>query len=150
MSSEENLAQFKRLIEEAFFAGKLDVIDEVIASDVEEHQWGVPPGANGPQRVRALVTEICAMLPDRSCRWIHLTADGDTVWAHFRASGVDSRGFAGRPPTGRPYEIDVVDVARFADGKVVEHWGVPDRFALLAQLGAIPARGAAAQPPARA
>jgi predicted ester cyclase len=111
---------------------------------------GVPPGADGPQRIRSLVTELHAMLPNRTCRWIHLTADGDTVWAHFRASGIDSHGFAGRPPSGRPYEIDVIDIARFANGKIVEHWGVPDRFALLAQLGAIPAPGSVAPRPARA
>ena len=32
----------------------------------------------------------------------------------------------------------VMDICRFADGKLVEHWGVPDRFALLHQLGALP------------
>jgi predicted ester cyclase len=30
------------------------------------------------------------------------------------------------------------DGCRFEDGKIVEHWGVPDRFALLAQLGLLP------------
>ena len=34
------------------------------------------------------------------------------------------------PPSGRPVDITVVDIAR-----IVEHWGVPDRFALLAQTG---------------
>jgi predicted ester cyclase len=29
----------------------------------------------------------------------------------------------------------VVDIARIVDGRIVEHWGVPDRFALLAQTG---------------
>jgi hypothetical protein len=32
-------------------------------------------------------------------------------------------------------EIDVIDIARFVNGQMVEHWGVPDRFALLLQLG---------------
>jgi predicted ester cyclase len=26
-------------------------------------------------------------------------------------------------------------VARVIDGKIVEHWGVPDRFEILARLG---------------
>jgi predicted ester cyclase len=32
----------------------------------------------------------------------------------------------------------VVDICRFSNGKLVEHWGVPDRFALLHQAGALP------------
>lgn len=40
--------------------------------------------------------------------------------------------------TGKPIVITVMDVCRFERGKIVEHWGVPDRFALLAQLGLLP------------
>ena len=29
----------------------------------------------------------------------------------------------------------VIDVCRVVDGRIVEHWGVPDRFAVLAQTG---------------
>jgi predicted ester cyclase len=32
-------------------------------------------------------------------------------------------------------EITVMDVCRFENGQIVEHWGVPDRFAVLMQLG---------------
>ena len=39
------------------------------------------------------------------------------------------------PPTGRSFAITVIDVCRFENGKIVEHWGVPDRFHQLAQLG---------------
>jgi predicted SnoaL-like aldol condensation-catalyzing enzyme len=38
----------------------------------------------------------------------------------------------------KPVGIDVVDICRFSNGKLVEHWGVPDRFALLHQIGALP------------
>ena len=34
--------------------------------------------------------------------------------------------------------MDVIDIGRFADGKIVEHWGVPDRFHLMVQLGMVP------------
>jgi predicted ester cyclase len=39
------------------------------------------------------------------------------------------------PPTGKPISIDVIDVAPFADGQMIEHWGVPDRMSILQQLG---------------
>ena len=31
----------------------------------------------------------------------------------------------------------MIDVARVVDGRIVEHWGVPDRFAVLAQTGVL-------------
>jgi hypothetical protein len=33
--------------------------------------------------------------------------------------------------------MTVIDIARIEDGRLMEHWGVPDRFALLAQTGAL-------------
>lgn len=41
-------------------------------------------------------------------------------------------------PTGRPIVITVMDVCQLERGKIVEHWGVPNRLALLAQLGLLP------------
>jgi predicted ester cyclase len=43
-----------------------------------------------------------------------------------------------RPPNGRSFEVAVFDQCRFENGKIVEHWGSSDRFALLAQLGLLP------------
>jgi len=41
----------------------------------------------------------------------------------------------GRPPTGRTAFIEVFDVCRFEDGKMVEHWGVPDQLGMAMALG---------------
>jgi predicted SnoaL-like aldol condensation-catalyzing enzyme len=32
----------------------------------------------------------------------------------------------------------VMDVCRFENGKIVEHWGVPGRFHQMTQLGLLP------------
>jgi predicted ester cyclase len=62
---------------------------------------------------------------------------------HRRRSIVAARGrgtatgpFFGAP-SGRPLDFTVIDVARVVDGRIVEHWGVPDRFAVLAQTGVL-------------
>ena len=67
-----------------------------------------------------------------------VVADGDKVWMRMTGRGTHSQEFMGRPPTGQSFAITVVDICRFEDGKIVEHWGVPDRFALISQLGMLP------------
>ena len=45
----------------------------------------------------------------------------------------------GIPATGRPVSIRVIDIVRFDDGRIAEHWNVGDVAGLLHQLGALPA-----------
>ncbi len=62
--------------------------------------------------------------------------DGDRVWVRARGRGTNTGPFFG-PPSGQPVDITIFDMARVVDGRIVEHWGVPDRFALLAQTGVL-------------
>ncbi len=43
----------------------------------------------------------------------------------------------GFPPTGRPVEPDVIDIARFEGGRVLEHCGVPDQLGMMLQAGLV-------------
>jgi predicted ester cyclase len=43
----------------------------------------------------------------------------------------------GHAATGRRIRVDVIDVVRVRDGRVVEHWGVPGRLGVLALLGLV-------------
>jgi predicted ester cyclase len=46
--------------------------------------------------------------------------------------------FMGYEPTGKEIVIDVMDIARIENDRLVKHWGIPNRFALLTQLGIFP------------
>ena len=64
--------------------------------------------------------------------------------------GARGRGTATGPffgtPSGRPVDFVVFDLARIVDGRIVEHWGSPDRFAILAQTGVLDRLAPAAVP----
>jgi predicted ester cyclase len=64
-----------------------------------------------------------------------MAVDGDVAWARNVATGTNDGSLMGHPPTGKPMRIDVIDVVRVRDGRIVEHWGVPDRLGVLRQLG---------------
>jgi predicted ester cyclase len=59
------------------------------------------------------------------------------TWARIKAHGTHQGSMMGLPPTGTAISIDVIDVCRFADGKIAEHWGVADRLGMMQQIGAI-------------
>ena len=59
--------------------------------------------------------------PDLSYTVVQMVADEDKVWGHFRSRGTNEGSFMGQPPTGKTMEIDVIDIARSKDGKMVEH-----------------------------
>lgn len=148
MATTANMDRFRRLIEDGFGRGELAVVDELVAPDLIEHQWGVPPGSSGPERIKLLIRGIRQAFPDLTCDIAHLVEDGDLVWGHFRTHSTHTGPFLGVAPTGKPVSINVIDICRFLDGKIVEHWGVPDRLAILEQIGAVPGAAAPA-PPAR-
>jgi predicted ester cyclase len=47
----------------------------------------------------------------------------------------DKIGFAGNPPTGKPYVASAIDIYRFKNSKVVERWGNSDVMGIAQQLG---------------
>jgi hypothetical protein len=135
------LTLFRRILDESFNTGRTDVLDELISPELVEHQFEAPGRAAprvGPAGVAGIVRELRRGAGDFHLAVEDATVVGDTVWVRMRATGTDTGGTLGHPPTGRRFEITVIDVARFADDRMVEHWGVPDRFGLLEQLGLLP------------
>jgi predicted ester cyclase len=125
----------RRLIEEGFNEGNLEVCDELVHPDLVEHQDFGPSHAAGAAGVKAVIGSLRRAYPDFHLAIEHLAVDEDLVWLHMSGSGTNRGPFMGNQPTGRPMRIDVFDLLRVADGRIVEHWGVPDRLGALFQLG---------------
>ncbi len=127
-------ARARRLVEQGFGAADMSVLDELMAVDVVEHQRGNPNGREGG---KAVVRTLHGWMSDFSLTVEDHAVNGDIVWTRNRARGIHTGTVMGTAPTGRSVEIDVFDVLRFADGKLVEHWGVADQLGLMLQIGAI-------------
>lgn len=128
---------FRRIFEEGFNKGNLAVIDELVSPDFQEHQNGQQ---SGPEGLKALIQQLRGWFSDFTLTAEDMVQSGDTVWGRMKARWTNSGSIMGRPPTGRKLEIDVIDIGRFSDGKMVEHWGVPDQIGMMEQMGFLPSR----------
>lgn len=137
MSVEDNVARFRRLIEVGFSGGELAIVDELVAPDCIEHQRGNHPGSDGAKEV---IETLHRWMSDFTLSIEDLIAEGDMVWARNRARGVNTGPFMGHAPTGRSVDVDVIDIGRFENGRLVEHWGIADQLGLMLQLGLVPGR----------
>lgn len=137
MSVEDNIQMFRKLIEVGFNQGELAVVDELVAPDCVEHQRGNHPGSEG---VKEVIGTLHRWMSDFTLTIEDLIADGDMVWTRNRARGINSGPVMGHAATGRAIEIDVIDIGRFENGRLVEHWGIADQVGLMLQLGLLPGR----------
>jgi predicted ester cyclase len=140
MSAEDNKANNRRFYEEVINQKRLAVVDEVAGANYVSHSFppGLPPGREG---LKAFVSAFHAAFPDGHLSIDQMIAEGDTVATRLTFRGTHTGNFLSIPPTGKQVAVPALDMARFADGKLVEHWGGPDQMSLMQQLGVVPAMG---------
>jgi len=139
MTTTETTARrvLQRMFDEGFATGDDTIVDELCSADLVEHQFGLAGrGAEAVEHVKAAIRDVHRMAPDLRFTIGDAVESGDTIWVRVRGRGTATGPFFG-PPSGRPLDFTVIDVARVVDGRIVEHWGVPDRFAVLAQTGVL-------------
>ena len=121
--SEQNKATVRRLVEEVFNGGRLDLIDELYAPELA-------PAA------KRWITPFRASFPDVHMQVIDLIAEDDKVVGRFTCSATHLGAWLGHPPTGRRFErVDEVSIFRFRDGKIAHVWSLEDSLGRLRQLG---------------
>ena len=131
------LAVLERILHEGFATGDDSIVDELCAPDLIEHQFRLAgTGEQARQHVKAAIRDVHALMPDIVYTVEDSVVVGDLVWARGRARGTATGEFFG-PPSNAPIDITLFEMARVVDGRIVEHWGCPDRFALLAQTGGL-------------
>ena len=132
------LSLMERIFAEGFATGNADVVDAVCSPDLVEHQFRPTdgPAMSAIEQVKDAIRSLHRAVPDISFTIEDAVEQGDKIWVRVRAQGTASGPFFG-PPSNRRLDLTVIDVARVVDGRIVEHWGVPDRFAMLVQTGVL-------------
>lgn len=133
----------RRFFEEVWNARRLDVVDEIIASDCITHQLRSTDGPmasepRGPQALKEHILSWLTAFPD--LRWeidlVVTEAERVVTWAVAR--GTHQGSWLGIGPTGRQVAIRCVVLHRVADGRIMEDWVVTEALGVFQQLGLVP------------
>ena len=136
-SLDEAKALYTRFVEEVINTGNADVVDELYAADYVDHTPppGAPPGLEALRLVPALFR---GGFPDVHFTIHKLVGEGDIVASHVTGHGTHTGQFLAFPASGNEATWRSLGFFRVRDGKIVEHWGLPDMLGLLIQIGVIP------------
>jgi predicted ester cyclase len=139
MSTEQNKINFRRIPEEIFNQGKLELIDELFSHDYVEHV-PLPPGFSpGREGVKQYISLLRSAFPDFHYTIGDQFVEGDKHVGQLTAHGTHLHEFMGIPPTGKTATWTEIHIGRMVEGKLVEHWANQDDLGMLQQLGVIPA-----------
>ena len=120
------LRVLRRMFDEGFATGDDTVVDDLCAPDLVEHQFGLAgAGPAAIEHVKAAIRDVHAAAPDLRFTIEDAVESGDTIWVRARGVGTATGPFFGAPS------------GNAVDFSIVEHWGVPDRFAMRAQTGVL-------------
>jgi predicted ester cyclase len=135
MSVEQNKA-LRQQWTETISARKLDEAFALLSPDFVSH---TARGALGIEGIRAYFEMVFTAFPDQRVTSIQMIAEGDKVVDHMRVEATHTGPFMGIPPTGKRMSWTFIDIVRYANGKMVEHWNESDQLGMMQQMGLVPA-----------
>jgi predicted ester cyclase len=135
MGTEESKALMRRITEEIWNQGRLDLIPELISDHLIDHIDQPGLEGEGQQRYRNHVEMTRAMYSDFRNELDLVVGEGDIAVSYGWVVGTNDGPMMGVPPTGRRVECETIGVLRFAGGRAVERWAVTDGLTMMQQLG---------------
>jgi predicted ester cyclase len=142
MSTADSMKAAWTAMQAAWDAGKVDEFDKYISpSFVENNPMpGQEPGLSG---LKKIATGMKSWFPDEKTTINQIVVDSNILVARSSMTGTNSGSMMGMPATNKKMTAVMgIDMARWENGKFVEHWGLFDVNAMMTQLGLMPPPGA--------
>jgi len=140
MSGEENKEKARRLMEEAFGQGNLEVVEEVLVPNFVCYDPNSEAGeVRGADTMKQEIEWFRNAVPDITYTVVDQVAERDKVVTRYTATGTHQGEFFGVAPTGNRIEMSGIQIDHFDEsGKMVEEWPAYDLLGAMRQMGAVP------------
>ena len=137
--SAENKAIARRLLEEAFNSGNLDVVDELVSPEFVNHDAALPEPTRGIEGTKANIGMYRDAFPDLRLTIEQQVAEGEYVTTRWTARGTHQGELFGMTATGKQATVTGITIDQIVNGRFVESRTNWDTLGLLQQLGVVPA-----------
>jgi steroid delta-isomerase-like uncharacterized protein len=133
--SQQNEDVVRRMFEEGWNRGTLEVLDDCLASSFT--QEGPLEMVRGRDGAKANITKYRSAFPDCRIQIDEMFSAGDRVVTRFTYSGTHRGEFEGMAPTGRSVQGKGIDVAHMVNAQIERSFTQWDALGLMQQLGVI-------------
>jgi C-1 hydroxylase len=131
MSAESNKAISMRHYREVLTGKRLDVIDQIYASQIK-----VGDGPTMPrEQFKMMASMTVTAFPDLVVTVHDQITERDLVVSRWTATGTHLGDFIGQPAAGRKVTIKAIHIHQIVDGRIATLWEEIDLLALSKQLG---------------
>jgi steroid delta-isomerase-like uncharacterized protein len=137
MTDEKRVA--RRIIEEAFNEGRLETVDELVASNFVGHDPALAEPTRGANGLKEVIAGYRTAFPDLDITVEEQFADGGRVATRWTAHGTNEGELWGIGPTGKEATVTGTTIDTIKDGKLVESRTNWDALGMMQQLGFVPA-----------
>jgi len=138
VSTTLNKIRMRRFYDEVLNKGNIEAVDRLLSKNFREHEEfpGLTPTREG---VKQMFTMMHRAFPDMKVKVEDMGAAGTRVFARLVMTGTHKGEFAGIKATGKKIRVQVIEIMRFARGRMTDHWGIVDQMSMMQQMGVIPA-----------
>jgi steroid delta-isomerase-like uncharacterized protein len=139
--SEKQETIVRRLFEEVWNKGKLDVADQLFTNDMVSHD--PVDQTRGLPAFKGVVTKYRSAFPDCRLDIEDIFSAADKVVVRWRYTGTHKGQLQGIAPTGRPVNGTGITINLFSGDRIREVYNNWDALGLMQQLGVVTLPGKA-------
>ncbi len=133
-TEERNMALYRKLMDE-LNKGNVEYYREAVAPDYAYYFPSASPKAMGVDETISMIKANLAGFPDGRWTIEGQVASGDVVVSRLITRGTHTAEYQGMPPTGKTFEMGLLNWSRFKDGKIVEEREEGDMLGFMQQVG---------------
>ena len=108
-----------------------------IMKAIDQGDWAALEAHPGLYETRESVPMLHAAFPDMQTTMEQEIVARDMITTVVTVRATHQKEFLGIPATGKQVSFMVIGLDRIVDGKIVDHWELPDFFSLLQQIGGV-------------